>query len=103
MQKVVKVSILVVESLCPTLAARRSTSAAHHVGISQTCSCIHILFVVTGSNPGCARRYPCCGGEEGSSGCRQQCSYCKVTWGEFDSEVGCIGRSHHNVIRLEQQ
>merc|ERR1711981_157311 len=31
---------------------------------------------VSGGNPGCAWRYPCCSGEEGSTDCREQCSYC---------------------------
>jgi len=58
---------------------------------------------LTGSNPGCSRTFPCCNGEEGSAGCREQCSYCKVAWGQFDSQAGCIGRSHNNVIRLENR
>jgi len=63
--------------------------------------CNAFILIVSEGNPGCARRYPCCGGEEASAGCREQCSYCKVVWGQFDSNVGCIGRNHNHVIRLE--
>jgi len=57
---------------------------------------------LTGSNPGCSRTYPCCDGEEGSAGCREQCSYCKVAWGQFDSQAGCIGRNHNNIVELSK-
>jgi len=53
------------------------------------------------SNTGCGRTYPCCGGSEGSDGCRQQCSHCKVAWGHFDRDKGCMGTSHDNVNIVE--